>query len=259
MKKRLLLVVLIFVLALAMPIWADVVIEESVAAGNGSAPQTARMYLTTNRLALTQGSGGMIFLADKQILWQYDTDQHLYLEFTPETMKGLKAQTDAMVGKAVEAMKQQMENAPADQKAALQKAIDQMQKGSTYSFRRLGPDRVGGGYRCTPIEVLMDGESQSQVCVARLSELGLSSADMHVFDELSKFYAHLGNDTNAGSFDLPGIKKFLGYEAFPVEEKSAGADGTSVTTLKSVKHQAVPASLFDLPPGLAKQDLFGGQ
>lgn len=256
--KKIFLLVSILILAASIRVWADLVIEESVDQGNGTPVEQSFSYVSQNRLAFTQGTMGMIFLADKQILWQYDTKQSLYLEFTPESLKGLKAQSDAMVAKAVESIRTQMQSATSDQKAALQKAIDQMQQGPRYSFKRLGPDKTINGFKCTPIEVAMNGEAQSRICVAALSELGMTAADMQPFDALQKFYSNLGTLANAGNFAIPGLDAFLGFRSFPVEESEPGASGMSITTLKSVKRQSVPSSVFTLPPGLTKQDVLGG-
>jgi hypothetical protein len=256
--KRLCLLISLLTILTAARIWADLIIEESIDPGDGIPTEQSVTYVSTNRLATKQGTMGTIFLADRQILWQYDTKQSLYLEFTPAALKGLKAQSDAMVAKAVESIQKQMESANSDQKASLQKAIDQMQQGPEYSFKRLGPDKTINGFTCTPIEVAMNGEAQSRICVARLSALGMTAADMQPFDALQKFYSNLGSLANAGSFAIPGLDRFLGFRSFPVEESDPGSSGMSTTTLKSVKRQSVPSSVFTLPPGLTKQDVLGG-
>jgi len=256
--KRLFLLVSILTVLSAARIWADLVIEESIDAGDGTPVQQSVTYVSTNRLATNQGTMGVIFLADKQILWQYDTNQSLYLEFTPATLKELKAQSDTMVAKAVESIKQQMQSAGTDQKVALQKAIDQMQQGPEYSFKRLGPDKTINGFTCTPIGVSMNGEAHTRICVAPLTELGMTEADMQPFDALQKFYSNLGSLVSAGNFAIPGLDDFLGFRSFPVEEREPGAAGMSVTTLKSATRKSVPGSVFTLPPGLTKQEVLGG-
>ena len=256
--KRLFFLVSILMLVASLQVWADLVLEETVDPGDGSSPVESTAYVTTNRIAIHQGTMGIIFFADKQILWQYDTQQSMYLEFTPASLKGLKAQTDAMVAKAVESLKKQMDSATSDQKASLQKAIDQMQKGPDYAFRRQGSEKTINGFKCTPIEVSINGEAQTEICVASLSELGITAADIKPFDQLQEFYSNLGPMANAGSFSFPGLDKYLGYRSFPVKESEPGAGGMSVTTLKSVRHQKVPEGVYSLPPGLTKQDVLAG-
>ena len=158
MKKLIVFFVLAFWTAASFA-WADVIIEESVVPSGGGAPQTAKFYITPTRLALSQGTNGLIFLSDKQVLWQYDTEQHLYIEFTPESMKGLKAQSKAMISRAVDSLKKQLDSAPADQKPAIQKTIDQIQRGPVFSFKRLAGEKSVAGYSCVPIDVLVDGVS----------------------------------------------------------------------------------------------------
>lgn len=256
MRFRVLLIAFLLVTA-ALHAWADVVMEESEASGSSSEAQKVMIYATANRLAVQEGTAGMIFLADKQVLWQYDTGKSVYIEFTPQSMKVLKEKTDALLADEVKKIKQQMKGMPADQKAEMQKAIDRMEHGDRYAFEKLGAERTVNGWKCVPIQVLVNGEEREKLCVAALAEVGLSARDIEVFDALDKFYGNLGTSGSAGVFNLPGLEKFLGYRSFPVEETSPGRSGEDVILLQSIKHGPVPANIFVLPPGLKKQSLFG--
>lgn len=257
--KKAILIIAVLILTASLPLWADLIIEESMTNAAGSSPEQATIYVAPDRLAVQQGSGGIIFLNDKQILWQYDTSKSVYMEFTPEAMKNLKAKSDALLAQEMDAIKQQMQSLPPDQKEAMQKALDQMQAKEQYTFKRLGPDKTVNGWRCTPVQVLKNGEVQTELCVAPLSELGISPNDVKVFGALDKFYSNLQGNAGGGVFGYPGMDQFLGFHGFPIQETAPDSTGGVSSVVKSVKHAPIPARIFTLPPDLSKTDLFGGQ
>lgn len=264
MKIRLLLAALLFV-ATTVPTWADLVIEESSTGTSGSQAEKVTIYVSADRLAVNQGTTGMIYLAKKDLIWQYDTAKSMYIELTPQNMKQLKQKTDSLVAEQIKSIKEQRSGMSEEEKAIMQKALDQLQHGDSYSYQKIGAEKKVNGWSCTPIQVMVNGEPDEQMCVAPLKELGITASDMQVFDSLEKFYRNLGEGRSAQIVNLPGLEKFLGYRAFPVEEiltsspspSPSSASGKEVLLVQSIKHQAVPDSAFVLPQGLTKQSLFG--
>lgn len=258
MKKLVLLLIVLLFLS-SIQVWADLILTETDNPGDGSAPQTTTIYLASNKMAIEQGTIGMIYLSRRQILWQYNTAKKVYFELTPESMQALKKKTDAILAKEMESIKQQMKSMPADQKAAMQKALDEMQHGDTYRFEKLGPAETVNGFRCVPIKVIKNGEPASRVCMARVSDLGMSASDVQVLVSLNKFYFNMGSNASNTPFGYPGLDKFLGYRGFPVKEADSSSGTTETVTLASVQHATAPVGVFKLSEGLTKQSMFGGQ
>ncbi len=238
-----------------------VITLDQVVNGAPGKPQT--MYLESDRLRLTSPESDFIFRGDQNKVWVIRSQDHSYTELTPESMGQMRAQMD----QAMDKMRQQMASMPEAQRKqveALMASRGMGQGGAAaapkISYERAGEVRKVGDWNCTPYHMVMDGFPRSDVCIAKLSELGLTRDDMKTFAGFSAFMRPLGGAggklSPSSSFDFDAMKKAIGFDGFAVQTSIQSPDGSLhlQTTLKSIQHQAVPASSFDLPAGYTKQD-----
>jgi len=133
------------------------------------------------------------------------------------------------------------------------------------SFQKNGAPRKVGKWDCQPYTLLSDGKPDADLCVAKLSDLGLTRDDLKPLMSLSEFMgkqmAGMGNQQAASmaSMKFDALTKAVGYDAFPIENDYKGmGDGQDLkTTVLSIEHKDLPAGIFDVPVGYTKRDMGG--
>ena len=102
---------------------------------------------------------------------------------------------------------------------------------------------------------MADGKPQAQLCVARMSELGLGKGDLGVLQRLATFMQHAAPHSAgaATATDPKALDKIVGYPAFAVHMEMAAANVQ--TTTQSVEQKALPADLFEVPAGYQEQTM----
>ncbi|MEJ2508187.1 MAG: hypothetical protein P8009_01690 [Gammaproteobacteria bacterium] len=213
------------------------------------------LYIEGNRMAVRAEDGtGMIFDGDKQTSWNFDTHRKYYVKMTAAEMKAMVAKSKAMADKM---MKEQLKHMSPKVRKQMLAEMKKEKKGPTY--KKTGSVRRVGKWKCTPVaKYSSDGEQQDQMCVATFEELGITAGDRKVFRAMNRFIEAAGSGDDCDGCSSSGIlskraEQQLGFRGLPVEE----GDNFTKTTLVSIRHGAVPASVFKLPAGLKERKMPG--
>ena len=236
----------------AAPAWAGTVITSETQTPKSASGKSV-VYLEADRARIETGSTVTIFRADQNVAYVVNPAEKKFMRMTPESMKKMAAQMEALRVQLAEKMKAM----PPDQRAQVEKMMAgampaQPQK---IEFRKEGGTTTVGKWQCEKVEQLADGKPQAQLCVARLSELGLGKGDLGVLQRLATFMQHAAPHSAgaATATDPKALDKIVGYPAFAVHMEMAAANVQ--TTTQSVEQKALPADLFEVPAGYQEQTM----
>jgi hypothetical protein len=226
---------------------------------SGGATRSSSMLLETDRLRETSGHSELIYRADLDKFWTLNVPEHSYNEMTRDSMKEMRAQMDA----AMQQTRQQMQSLPEAQRKPMEAMLAQREQPTPQQVRyeTSGPARKVGSWSCTPYRVSVNGEQHEELCLVRMSEVGLKRDDVKVFASFGSFIQEIappgqgGNRTMA--FDFDAISKAVGFDAFPVESTSYESDGkvSSRTTIKAIERKSIAAATFEVPQGYTKKEM----
>ncbi len=230
---------------------------------NDAAPQSRTMILDSDRLRMSTGATDIIFRGDLDKVWILQSKLHGYIELTPAGIAPMGARMD----QAMAQMKEKLAVLPETQRkqieAMMAKRMGQAAPAVApqVTYEKAGDARTVGEWSCAPYHVVAGGKAYSDVCIAKLSDLGLSRDDLTAFASFGAFMAKatasmgvLRSPMMTINFDA--MTKAIGFDGFPVETTTKFSDGSRqiVVTLKSIQHQDPPAGAFDIPDGYTKHD-----
>jgi hypothetical protein len=233
-------------------------------AHNAAPPRPMTMTLDTDRLRLNSASFELIYRGDLGKAWVLQPAAKTYLEMSPAAMAPVAAKMDA----ATAMIKQKLAALPEAQRKQLEAMIAKRMGGPAAAaspppattYQKTGDARQLGAWSCTPFHVTVSGKFGSDVCIAKLDDVGLTRDDLSAF---ASFAAFMGKVRSAMSrfnapittMDLDSMAKAIGFVGFPIQTSAkVGIAGRIVTTLKSVDHRDAPAGTFDIPAGYSKVD-----
>lgn len=213
------------------------------------------LYVEGNRMAARGSNGtGFIFDGDSMTSWNYDTRHKMYMKVTAAQMKAMMKKTKAMADKM---MREELKHMSPKMRKQVLAEMKKQKKGPSY--KRTGPMRKVGKWRCTPVaKYSSSGELQDSMCIATFKELGIVPSDLKVLKAMNRFEAASGTGGDCDSCSSSGVlsplaQKQLGLNGMPVVE----GDNFDKTTTLSVRHGHVPDSVFKLPKGLKERKMFG--
>jgi hypothetical protein len=230
---------------------------------NGAAAQPRTMILDTNRLRMSTAAIDVIFRGDLNKVWVLRSKDHSYLELSAAGL----GQVGARMDQAMAQVKDKLAAVPEAQRKQVEAMIaSRMGLGAPsappqIAYEKAGDWRTVGDWSCAPYQVVVGGKASSEVCVAKLSDLGLSRDDLTGFASFAAFMAKM--TAAAGvlrspmtSINFDAMSKAIGFDGFPVQTTAKFGDGGRqiVVTLKSIQRQDPPADAFDIPAGYTKID-----
>jgi hypothetical protein len=242
--------------AVAAPALAGTVIT-----GEMSAPSVAGnsvvYYIEPDRVRMEYPGHIVIFRADQDTEYMLAPAEKKFRRMTPETIK----QSAAAAAKMFELLR----SMPPDQRAEVEKRMppdqraqferimtperlaqaEKMMAGQApkSEYRKVGGTASFGNWRCEHIEVVKDGQPHSALCVADISDLGLTEEDL---GGLRRAAAFMGQMAGAGAIeDLQAIEKVVGYAAYPVHVEIPAVE--MQTTIETVEKKPLAADLFEVP------------
>ena len=234
--------------------------------GNAQGSMTQTMSLDGNNLKMDRPSGAMLYRGDEDKVFEIDNEHHAYTEMSPEAMAKIKAKMDA----AVAQMQQQMAAMPEAQRKQMEAMMaargmpgpsDSPTVPPVMSYQKNGAMRKVGKWDCQPYTLLSDGKPKADLCIAKLSDLGLTRDDLKPF---IGFSVHMGKQMTAmdqrvspmTAMNFDALNKAIGFDGYPVETVYKLPMGPSITTtVQSVEHRDAPAGSFDVPAGYTKRDM----
>ncbi len=242
----------------AAPAYAGVVITADATPAAGP-PHSVSFQLEPDRMREMTGNSEMIYRGDLGKFWTLDTKDHTYREMNRDTMRQMRAQMDAYMKQ----MRDKLPSMPEAQRKQLEAMLAEREnpKPQEITYEKAGAARTVGSWTCTPYNVKVNGATHEQLCLIRMSEVGLKRDDVKAFASLSSFIEDAGppgqDKGRAAAFDFDAMAKQVGFDAFPVESTNYGADGKEVgrTVVKSIERKTIAADTFEIPKGYQSKEL----
>ncbi|HWF65268.1 MAG TPA: hypothetical protein VN685_11700 [Rhizomicrobium sp.] len=232
---------------------------------------TANIYVEADKLKVVSPDTTMIYRADLNRVWAINAGRRSYVEITPETMQQMAGQ----ISGAQAQMQARLAQLPPEQRAQIEALMASRGLGGAPGARAGGPppkpqiayaktgnSKTVGNWRCDFYRKTRNGEQEEDVCLAPIGSVGLSAADFQVLERMSAFIAPITSSPVVPRTDYLGwdaMNKAVGFQAVPLDTLNYVAgkpDAEDVVT--KIERTMIPASTFELPPGLTKQDMAGG-
>ena len=127
------------------------------------------------------------------------------------------------------------------------------------TYVKAGQSKTLPSGRCEMYARTSLGVKDADLCVAPIAAAGLSPADFKVFDSFTAFVAPVASSPMVPkSFPTSWdeMNKAIGFQGVPLET-TIYVDGrpNMQDTVQSIARAPIPAATFELPTGLAKQEL----
>ena len=227
-----------------------------------STPVTA--YINADRFKLILPDLDIIYRADLNRLWAADMRRQVYYELTPESMRqfsGIAAQLSAAEAQLQDTISQ----LPPDERAQIENflgglgALPEGKAPAKPVFARLGSSKTVAGYNCDLYRKSLNGQHQADFCISPASAAGLDPDDFGVLDRFSEFAAPLLSShlvPHLDDMDWGGMHHALGFSGIPLDVVAYDHGKPDIEqTVTKVERASIPASTFELPQGMTKQDL----
>ena len=108
----------------------------------------------------------------------------------------------------------------------------------------------------------MNGQQEEDLCIAPITATGLSAADFQVFERFSTFMAPVMSSPMVPKNDYMNwndMNKAIGFQGMPLDTVMyAGGKPDRQQTVNKIERTAIPASTYELPAGLTKQEMGPG-
>jgi len=236
------------------------------------------IYVDSDRLKVVTPENIAIFRADLNRVWVIDPQRRTYVEMTAETMQQMGNQIAGAGGQMAAAMAQmqaQLSQMPPEQRAQ----IEAMMAGRgglggppggrggaaappQVSFTKAGGSKTVAGWPCDQYRKTVNGQQEEDLCIAPITAAGLSAADFQVLDRFSAFMAPVMSSPMVPKNDYMGwndMNKAIGFQGMPLDTVMyAGGKPDRQQTVNKIERTAIPASTYELPAGLTKQEIGPG-
>jgi hypothetical protein len=230
---RLLVFAVVLYTAVAAPVLAGTVITSEMSAPN-VAGNSVVYYIEPDRVRMEYPGHVVIFRADQDTEYALAPAEKKFRRMTPEAMKqsAAAAKMFELLRSMSPEQRAQFERimtperlAQAEKMMAGQAPKSELHKtGSTASF---------GKWTCELVEAVRNGQRHSSLCVAHISDLGLTEED-------------LGGLRRAATMEgFRAMEKVVGYAAYPVYREILAVE--MQTTVKTVEKKPLAADLFEIP------------
>jgi hypothetical protein len=239
-------------------------------------PSTA--YVDSDRMKFVNPDNIMIFRGDLNRVWMIEPQKRTYIEWTPETiqqMAGQVAGANAQMAAAMAQMQAQMAKLPPEQRAQMEAMMagrgglgglaggrGGAPAAPQVNYAKAGGSKTVAGWTCDQYRKTVNGQQEEDLCLARITAVGLSAADFQVFERFSTFMAPLLTSPMMPKDDIilgwNDMNKAVGFQAAPLDTvKYAGGKPERQMTVNKMERTAIPASTYELPAGLTKQEIPG--
>jgi hypothetical protein len=127
------------------------------------------------------------------------------------------------------------------------------------SFTKAGGSKAVGSWTCDQYRKTVNGQQEEDLCIAPITAAGLAAADFQVLDRFSAFMAPIMSSPMVPKNDYMSwndMNKAIGFQGMPLDTVIyAGGKPDRQQTVNKVERTAIPASTYELPAGLTKQDM----
>lgn len=248
-------------IVLASPASAGTVMRFEERGVDGSSPTTGTAWIDKDRLKVETGKDSVVFREDKLVLWHWRAGEKTYVEMT-------KAHVDA-VASAMAEMQKQMANMSPEERAMMQQVMGSRMGAmsahataaakpvpASLAFKPLGRSQEINSWKCAGYSAHRGEEPAGEYWAASWDQFGLTASDFTVFERLATFIAEVVGPLGS-SMDSTYAQPFgeAGLPGVPVRVTTPGPNGARVHEIKTLAHEDLPASTFELPAGLTKQEM----
>jgi hypothetical protein len=236
-------------------------------------PTTA--YIDTDRMKIVTPDNTIIFRGDQNRVWVIEAQKRTYVEMTPETMQqmaGQMAGANAQMAAAMAQMQAEMAKLPPEQRAQMEAMMAGRgglaglaggrggpPAAPQISFTRAGGSKTVAGWSCDQYRKTVNGRQEEDVCIARIAATGFTQADFQVFERFSNFMSAMTSQPGTPKSDFMNwneMNKAIGFQGVPLDTVMySGGRPNMQQTVNKAERAAIPASTYELPSGLAKQDI----
>jgi hypothetical protein len=236
-------------------------------------PTTA--YIDTDRMKIVTPDNTIIFRGDLNRVWVIEAQKRTYVEMTPETMQqvaGQMAGANAQMAAAMAQMQAEMAKLPPEQRAQMEAMMAGRgglaglaggrggpPAAPQISFTRAGGSKTVAGWSCDQYRKTVNGRQEEDVCIARIAATGFTQADFQVFERFSNFMSAMTSQQGVPKNDFMNwneMNKAIGFQGVPLDTLMySGGRPNMQQTVNKAERTAIPASTYELPSGLAKQDI----
>lgn len=197
----------------------------------------------------TEAGGGTVMVFDgvAQVARIINMDRKTYTELS-------KAMMDD-VSKQMAGMMEQLKNLPPDQRAMMEKMMARGGRGmpgmappAPITYRATGSDKAGR-WTCAKYDGMRAQQKVVELCTVEPDALGLAEADFAVTKQLAEFLKGLMPQM-ADQMVVIGTRAAQGYSGYPIRSTSfANGQVQSISELKEVRREPIPASVWQVPAG----------
>jgi len=232
--------------AVAAPALAGTVITSAMSAPS-VAGNSVVYYIEPDRVRMEYPDHIVIFRADQDTEYMLAPAEKKFRRMTPETMK----QSAAAAAKMFELLR----SMPPEQRAQFERImtpealrqVEKMMAGQApkSEYRKAGGTASFGKWRCERLEVVKDGQPRAALCVADISNLGLTEEDLGGLRRAAAFMGQMAGAVAGPMEDLQAIEKVLGRAAYPVHVEIPAVE--MQTTIETIEKKPLAADLFEVP------------
>jgi hypothetical protein len=237
------------------------------------------LYIDNDRVKLVSQDVTVIFRADMNRLWIIQPKDKTYNEMTPETMQQLQGQlagAQAQLGAAQAQLQARLAQMPPEQRAMMQQMLAGRGLAGLgappgaggppappqINFAKAGGGKAVAGIRCDNYSKSVNGQKQTDMCIAPVASAGITAGDVQVFERLAAFVEPIASSPlvpRMGYLDGNEMNKAIGFSGFPLESVIyIGGQPNLQQTVNKIDRTAIPAGTYDLPAGLSKREMPGG-
>jgi len=231
---------------------AGVLIEVSAKDPAAKEPTITTMQAGADRFRVDGDGQIVIYRADKDVAWLIDPQAKTYSELNRKVMHEATSATD-QINAALATMSP-------EERAMVQGLMAAHAPAATASappsLRYAGTERreVVNGFPCEVKDTLQGDKRVGEVCVTSWTAAKVNESDVAVMKKFAEFMKGLtGQFAQAASArEVPDIAALNGL---PVRTISTTPKGDVVQEIVKLEQADVPASAFELPAGLKREDL----
>ena len=220
-----------------------------------------KMLVEPDRLRIESAEGTVIFRGDKQVLWMVSEKDKSYRELTKADVQKMADQMSTVMPQ----IEEQLKNMSPEERAMVEGMMKGKMGGAMAGaaakkmFVKTGATETVNGFPCSIYDTMRGEDKIGRVWVTDYKSLGVTRDDMKAFDSMIAFIEPMMGplkDMFSGLIQKSGAPDDkTAIPGFPIRTVTTGKKGDRVEEVKSLKHETIPASVFDLPAGLKKESM----
>lgn len=242
--------------------------------GDGAQAKSQTLILDADKMRMSTNRGAMLYRADTGKMIMINDTSRSYTEISADSLQKMRSAMQAQMQQRLAAMPEEQRKKIEAMMAAHGAPTGPAMAPETprvVTYQKSGEARKVGPWICTPFTMLVNDKAESDLCVAKMSDVGLTRDDLQSFINLTATMNKQMGGNGGGhrpalaSADFEALSKAVGYDAFPVQTARHvdGGPGEIESTVESVEHRDVPANTFEVPADYTKRDAMshmgGGQ